>query len=143
MSALDELQAAVAKVGERVVPAVVGIGGHWHRGSGIVVAENRVLTTVSWVYIWFFRGTPVLVQILIWGNLGVLYPRIFLGLPFTGIVLRVVAVLHRGERDGRRDTRPRAQRGRLRGPLPGGGVNGELPGLRRAIAADRRLKAVR
>jgi polar amino acid transport system permease protein len=50
------------------------------------LSDNPVLTTISWVYIWFFRGTPVLVQILIWGNLGVLYPRIFLGLPFTGIV---------------------------------------------------------
>ncbi len=44
MSALDELEQAVSKVAERTGPAVVGIGGHWHRGSGIVVAENRVLT---------------------------------------------------------------------------------------------------
>ena len=44
MSALDELQAAVTKVAERAAPAVVGIGGRWHRGSGVVVAENRVLT---------------------------------------------------------------------------------------------------
>ncbi|MGA3031247.1 MAG: trypsin-like peptidase domain-containing protein [Candidatus Limnocylindrales bacterium] len=44
MSALDELEQAVSKVAEQTGPAVVGIGGHWHRGSGIVVAENRVLT---------------------------------------------------------------------------------------------------
>ena len=44
MGALDELSQAVAKVAERTAPAVVGIGGHWRRGSGVIVAENRVLT---------------------------------------------------------------------------------------------------
>jgi serine protease Do len=44
MGALEELQQAIAKVAERTAPAVVGIGGHWRRGSGVVVAENRVLT---------------------------------------------------------------------------------------------------
>ncbi len=44
MSALDEFQQAVAGVAEKAGPAVVGIGGHWHRGSGVIVAENRVLT---------------------------------------------------------------------------------------------------
>ena len=37
---------------------------------GVVIAvmrlsQNRVLATVSWFYIWLFRGTPVLVQLLI------------------------------------------------------------------------------
>jgi serine protease Do len=50
MSALDELQAAVTKVAERAAPAVVGIGGRWHRGSGVVVAENRVLTNAHNVH---------------------------------------------------------------------------------------------
>jgi serine protease Do len=50
MGALDEVQPAVAKVTERVAPAVVGIGGHWRRGSGVVVAENRVLTNAHNVH---------------------------------------------------------------------------------------------
>jgi polar amino acid transport system permease protein len=50
------------------------------------LSENKVLSTVSWVYIWFFRGTPVLVQILFWGYIGALYYRLYLGLPFTGLV---------------------------------------------------------
>jgi serine protease Do len=50
MSALDEVQQAVAGVAERTGPAVVGIGGHWHRGSGVVVAENRVLTNAHNVH---------------------------------------------------------------------------------------------
>src|ERR671911_2702224 len=41
---LDELQAAVAAVAERVGPAVVGLGRGWGRGSGVVIAPGRVLT---------------------------------------------------------------------------------------------------
>lgn len=37
------------------------------------------------VYLWFFRGTPVLVQLIFWYNLAALYPRYWLGVPFTGI----------------------------------------------------------
>jgi serine protease Do len=50
MSAIEELQAAVVKVADKAGPAVVGIGGHWHRGSGIVVARNRVLTNAHNVH---------------------------------------------------------------------------------------------
>jgi polar amino acid transport system permease protein len=38
----------------------------------------------SWIYIWFFRGTPLLVQILFWNNIGALYRTIVLGVPFGG-----------------------------------------------------------
>jgi polar amino acid transport system permease protein len=51
---------------------------------GIVVAvmrlsTNRVLSTISWFYIWLFRGTPVLVQLLIWFNLALFFPRLGFG----------------------------------------------------------------
>jgi polar amino acid transport system permease protein len=36
----------------------------------------------SWVYIWFFRGTPLLVQLVFWNYIAALYPRIDLGIPF-------------------------------------------------------------
>jgi polar amino acid transport system permease protein len=45
------------------------------------LSGNPVLSTVSWVYIWFFRGTPLLVQILIFFNIAALYPTIDLGIP--------------------------------------------------------------
>lgn len=67
-----------------VVAMVIGVAG----GTLLAVmrlSKNPVLSTVAWVYIWFFRGTPILVQILFWGFLGALYPRIFIGLPFTGL----------------------------------------------------------
>ncbi|MGH8894377.1 MAG: amino acid ABC transporter permease, partial [Actinomycetes bacterium] len=51
---------------------------------GIVVAvmrlsDNKVLGTVSWFYIWLFRGTPVLVQLLVWFNLALFFPTIGFG----------------------------------------------------------------
>src|SRR4051794_4973967 len=41
---------------------------------GIVVAimrlsNNVLVSAAAWVYTWFFRGTPVLVQLLFWYNL--------------------------------------------------------------------------
>jgi len=50
------------------------------------LADNYVLSGIAWVYIWFFRGTPVYVQIILWANLGVFYPKLIAGLPFTGVV---------------------------------------------------------
>ena len=54
---------------------------------GVVLAlmrlsGNPLLSSASWVYIWFFRGTPLLVQILIFFNIAALYPMIDLGIPF-------------------------------------------------------------
>jgi polar amino acid transport system permease protein len=43
------------------------------------LSNNRVLGTVSWFYIWLFRGTPVLVQLLIWFNLALFFPTIGFG----------------------------------------------------------------
>jgi polar amino acid transport system permease protein len=46
------------------------------------LSPNPLLSSASWGYIWLFRGTPVLVQLLFWFNLAFLYPRISLGVPF-------------------------------------------------------------
>jgi polar amino acid transport system permease protein len=46
------------------------------------LSRNPLLSGASWVYIWFFRGTPLLVQILIFFNIAALYPMINLGIPF-------------------------------------------------------------
>ncbi|MFD5601253.1 amino acid ABC transporter permease [Leucobacter sp. NPDC058333] len=50
------------------------------------LASNPVLTTVAWFYVWAFRGTPVLVQIVLWGYLGLLFDQITLGIPLTDVV---------------------------------------------------------
>jgi polar amino acid transport system permease protein len=49
------------------------------------LSVNPVVSTVSWFYIWFFRGTPVLVQIFFWYNLALILPHITIGIPFTHI----------------------------------------------------------
>jgi polar amino acid transport system permease protein len=54
---------------------------------GIVLAVMRLSTNplvsgFSWLYIWFFRGTPVLVQLLFWYEIGYNYPQFSLGVPF-------------------------------------------------------------
>ncbi|BDZ42239.1 ABC transporter permease [Paraoerskovia sediminicola] len=43
---------------------------------------NPVMRWTSWFYIWFFRGTPVYTQLVFWGLLAVLYPRLSIGIPF-------------------------------------------------------------
>jgi polar amino acid transport system permease protein len=46
------------------------------------LSPNPLVSGASWLYIWFFRGTPVLVQLLFWYNIAALYPKIALGIPF-------------------------------------------------------------
>jgi polar amino acid transport system permease protein len=48
------------------------------------ISPNPVMAWVSWFYIWFFRGTPVLVQIFFWWNLAIVLPYIGIGLPPNG-----------------------------------------------------------
>ncbi|MCZ2527984.1 amino acid ABC transporter permease [Streptomyces sp. NPDC059506] len=43
------------------------------------LSKNPVTSSVAWGYIWFFRGTPVYVQLLLWFNLGLVFPYINLG----------------------------------------------------------------
>jgi polar amino acid transport system permease protein len=48
---------------------------------GVVVAVmrqsgNPVTAAVGWLYVWFFRGTPVLLQLLIWYNLALVFPTV-------------------------------------------------------------------
>ncbi|GGP50260.1 amino acid ABC transporter permease [Streptomyces melanogenes] len=40
------------------------------------LSANPVLKAVSWGYVWLFRSTPILVQLLFWFNIGALYPEI-------------------------------------------------------------------
>jgi len=40
------------------------------------LSANPVLRSVSWGYVWLFRSIPILVQLLLWFNIGALYPHI-------------------------------------------------------------------
>ncbi|MFG2751406.1 amino acid ABC transporter permease [Streptomyces xanthophaeus] len=43
------------------------------------LSNNPVTSFVSWLYIWFFRGTPVYVQLLVWFSLPLIFQYINLG----------------------------------------------------------------
>ncbi len=54
---------------------------------GVVLAvmrlsANPVFRSVSWVYLWIFRGTPIYVQLTFWGLIPTIYKNIQLGVPF-------------------------------------------------------------
>ena len=46
------------------------------------LSKNPVVSTAAWGYIWFFRGTPVLVQLLFWFNLPTVVTAVSVGVPF-------------------------------------------------------------
>ena len=46
------------------------------------LSPNPLLSGGSWLYIWFFRSTPVLVQLIFWYYISALYPKLGLGIPF-------------------------------------------------------------
>ena len=59
---------------------------------GVVLAvmrlsPNPLISSASWLYVWFFRATPVLVQLLFWYNIAAIYPRVTIGIPFVGVAL--------------------------------------------------------
>ena len=46
------------------------------------LSPNPVFRSVSWVYLWIFRGTPIYVQLVFWGLIPTIYQNIQLGVPF-------------------------------------------------------------
>ena len=70
------------------------------QGLGIVLgvllavmrlSPNPLVSGGSWMYILFFRGTPVIVQILFWYSIAALYPVIHLGVPFGPSLININA----------------------------------------------------
>lgn len=55
------------------------------------IAANPVVRSAAYAYVSFFRGTPVLVQLLFWYNLAALYPSITFGIP--GVDLDANAII--------------------------------------------------
>jgi polar amino acid transport system permease protein len=77
----DVLHGLLVTLELTVVSMVVGIV------LGVVLAvmrlsPNPLVAGASWLYVWFFRGTPVLVQLLFWNFISALYPEISIGVPF-------------------------------------------------------------
>src|SRR4051812_34571742 len=79
----DVLHGLLVTLELTVISMAIGIA------LGVVLAvmrlsPNPLVTGFSWFYVWFFRGTPVLVQLLFWSFVSALYPQISLGIPFGG-----------------------------------------------------------
>lgn len=51
------------------------------------LSSNPVLRGVSWAYIFVFRGVPVYTQLVFWGLITVIIPKVVIGVPF-GSTLR-------------------------------------------------------
>ncbi|MBU9477047.1 amino acid ABC transporter permease [Burkholderia multivorans] len=54
-------------------------------GLGFAIArlsENKLARWLSGLFIWFFRGTPLLVQLIFWYNLSTLIPQVAIAVPF-------------------------------------------------------------
>jgi polar amino acid transport system permease protein len=78
------LEAILVTLALTVLAMVIGIS----LGALLAIMRlsvNPVVSSVSWFYIWFFRGTPVLVQIFFWYNIATILPTLRFGVPFTTI----------------------------------------------------------
>ncbi len=47
------------------------------------LSGSALLSSFAWGYTWFFRSIPLVVQLVLWFNLGYLFPTLGLGTPFT------------------------------------------------------------
>jgi polar amino acid transport system permease protein len=64
---------AIAMIGAIILGVILAV---------MRLSPNPIVSSTSSVYIWFFRGTPLLVQVIFWFNLSAIYPRLSIGVPF-------------------------------------------------------------
>ena len=46
------------------------------------MSDDTLFSSLAGLFIWFFRGTPLLVQLIFWYNLSTLFPEISIAIPF-------------------------------------------------------------
>lgn len=85
---------------------------------GLIIAiarlsNDRLASSFASLFIWFFRGTPLLVQLIFWYNMSTLFPQLSIAVPFGP----TLASRHQfGDyADDGRDRRPCSERSRLHG----------------------------
>jgi polar amino acid transport system permease protein len=54
------------------------------------LSSNPVTSFVAWLYVWIFRGTPVLLQLLIWFNIALIFPRLVIPGLYEGRMVDIV-----------------------------------------------------
>lgn len=80
------MQGLSITLGLTVIAMIIGVA------LGLLLAigrmsQDRLASTFSSLFIWFFRGTPLLVQLIFWYNLSTLFPKISLAIPFGPILV--------------------------------------------------------
>ena len=53
------------------------------------MSDNPVLRWSAWLYLWVFRGTPVYVQLLLWGLVAAIYPHLQFGVPWGPTLVEI------------------------------------------------------
>lgn len=49
------------------------------------ISDSRIISSIAWGYVFLFRGIPLIVLLILVGNLGLFVKTIELGIPFTDI----------------------------------------------------------
>lgn len=94
---LDNMFGEPVLIGARTVILITVLSMIFGVAIGILVAimrlsPNPVLSGCAWIYTWFFRAIPRYVLLFVVGNLGVLYARIDVGLPFDWWIGRLIGL---------------------------------------------------
>lgn len=55
----------------------------------MMISGSRMLSVPAFLFVWLFRGAPALVQLVIWYNLSLVFPRLGLWIPGVGTLFSV------------------------------------------------------
>lgn len=91
--------AVLSGVGTTLLLTAVSLVGSILLGTVLAamrISRNLVLQTIASLYVWFFRGTPLLVQVVFWFNLGLFLPQVSLfgvSIPTNTLISPLTAAL--------------------------------------------------
>lgn len=91
--------AVLSGVGTTLLLTAVSLAGSIILGTILAAmrtSRNPVLQAIASAYVWFFRGTPLLVQVVFWFNLGLFLPQISLfgvSIPTNSLISPLTAAL--------------------------------------------------
>jgi len=55
----------------------------------LILSPSRLLSWPARAYVWFFRGSPALIQLIIWFNLALVFRELSISIPFVGTIFSV------------------------------------------------------
>lgn len=75
------LSGLYVSLGLTVIAMILGVA------LGLIIAimrmsDDRLASGFAALFIWFFRGTPLLVQLIFWYNMSTLFPNLSIAIPF-------------------------------------------------------------